>query len=47
MSCSSLCGKFTLIIQINKSLDKESGVAGESYLPSDKFSNFALHLATM
>ena len=47
MSCSSLCGKFTLIIQINKSLDKESGVAGESYLPADKFSNFALHLATM
>lgn len=47
MSCSSLCGKFTLIIQINKSLDKESGVVGESYLPADKFSNFALHLATM
>lgn len=47
MICSSPCGKFTLIIQINKSLDKESGVAGESYLPSDKFSNFALHLATM
>ena len=47
MSCSSLCGKFTLIIQINKSLDKESVVAGESYLPADKFSNFALHLATM
>lgn len=47
MSYSSLCGKFTLIIQINKSLDKESGMAGESYLPADKFSNFALHLATM
>ncbi len=47
MICSSPSSKFTLIIQINKSLDKESGVADESYLPSDNFSNFALYLATM